>query len=242
MNPTPIDSSAQKYADSSPPLRIGLFGIGLDTYWAQFEGLKDRLQGYLSQVEERLQRPGLQVVNAGLVDNPFRAKEAGSCFRRNEVEVIFLYATTYALSSTVLPVLRRARVPVIVLNLVPEAAIDYTSFNRQGNRTAMTGEWLAYCGGCPVPEISNVLHRAGIAFHQITGVLDARDACWMEVDQWVEAARVAAGLAENRMGLMGHYYGGMLDLYRSHLAERGLRHPLRVSGSGRTLGAPPRCE
>lgn len=27
------------------PLRIGLFGIGLDVYWPQFAGLKERLEG-----------------------------------------------------------------------------------------------------------------------------------------------------------------------------------------------------
>ena len=33
-------------------MKIGLFGIGLDTYWPQFEGLKERLKGYLSVVEK----------------------------------------------------------------------------------------------------------------------------------------------------------------------------------------------
>ena len=28
-------------------LRVGLFGIGLDAYWPQFAGLKERLKGYL---------------------------------------------------------------------------------------------------------------------------------------------------------------------------------------------------
>jgi L-arabinose isomerase len=28
-------------------LRVGLFGIGLDTYWPQFMGLKPRLEGYV---------------------------------------------------------------------------------------------------------------------------------------------------------------------------------------------------
>jgi L-arabinose isomerase len=31
---------------TSSPLRLGLFGIGLDTYWPQFKGLKNRLMGY----------------------------------------------------------------------------------------------------------------------------------------------------------------------------------------------------
>ena len=68
---------------------------------------------------------------------------------------------TYALSSTVLPVVRRAKVPVIVLSLSPEAAIDYQRFNSLGDRTVMTGEWLAHCQACPVPEIASVLGRAG---------------------------------------------------------------------------------
>jgi L-arabinose isomerase len=38
----------------------------------------------------------------------------------------------------------------------------------------MTGEWLAYCSACPVPEIANLLMRAGIPFHQVTGVLDEK--------------------------------------------------------------------
>jgi L-arabinose isomerase len=104
-------------------------------------------------------------------------------------------------------------VPVIVLNLAPAAAIDYAAFNKLGDRSRMTGDWLAYCAACPVPEIANVFNRAGVRFHQITGVLDDDPVCWAEVDAWVEAARVAAGMAVNRLGLMGHYYGGMLDIY-----------------------------
>ncbi|MEI6673728.1 MAG: arabinose isomerase [Verrucomicrobiota bacterium] len=195
------------------PVRVGLFGIGLDTYWLQFAGLKERLEGYVSRVADKLARPGVEVVNLGLVDNPDRAYAAGREFRRADVDIIFLYVTTYALSSTVLPVVRRAKVPVVVLNIVPEPAIDYAKFNAQGDRTQMTGDWLAYCSACPVPEIANVFQRCGIAFHQITGVLENDPACWQEVDAWVEAARVAAGMATNRLGLMGHYYGGMLDIY-----------------------------
>ena len=36
--------------------------------------------------------------------------------------------------------------------------------------------------------------------------------CWDEVDAWIEAARVANIMSHNRLGLMGHYYGGMLDM------------------------------
>jgi L-arabinose isomerase len=197
---------------NTQPLRLGLFGIGLDAYWPQFAGLKERLEGYLGRVAEKLARPGVEIVNAGLVDNADRAWAAGREFRRQDVDVIVLHATTYALSSTVLPVVMRAKVPVIVLDLAPEPAIDYAAFNAIGDRTVMTGEWLAHCSACPVPEIANVFKRAGVRFHQVTGVLDDDPACWREVDGWVEAARVAAGLSGSRLGLMGHYYSGMLDI------------------------------
>ncbi|MFV5697818.1 hypothetical protein ACM55H_05570 [Flavobacterium sp. ZT3R17] len=194
-------------------MKIGLFGIGLDTYWPQFDGLKERLEGYVLQVQNKLEEINPNVVNAGLVDTIDKAFDAGKLFKTEDVDIIFLYVTTYALSSTVLPVVQRAKVPVIILNLVPEAAIDFTSFNAMTDRTKMTGEWLAYCSACPVPEIANVFKRTGVKFHQITGMLDNDPECWNEIIQWVEAAKVAHTMFYNRMGCMGHYYSGMLDIY-----------------------------
>lgn len=199
-------------ATTAAPLRVGLFGIGLAAYWDQFAGLRERLQGYLHRTAEKLARPGVEVVNLGLVDTPEAAFAAGHEFRRQDVDIIFLHVTTYALSSTVLPVVQRAKVPVVILNLAPEAAIDYASFNRLGDRQAMTGEWLAHCAPCPVPEIANVFNRAGVQFHQVTGALDGDVHVDREIDGWVDAARVSAAMYGNRLGLMGHYYGGMLDI------------------------------
>ena len=211
--PIPGRSRPFHNPQSSPrPLRVGLFGIGLDAYWPQFKGLKRRLEGYLQIVASQLARPGVEIVNLGLIDSPPKAMQAGHRFRQEDVDVIFLHLTTYALSSTVLPVVQRARVPVIVLNLQPAPAIDYAAFNKMAGRTAMTGEWLAHCGACPMPEIASVFLRCGIPFHQITGLLRDDPPCWQEVDAWIQAARVAQVMSHNRLGLMGHYYGGMLDI------------------------------
>jgi L-arabinose isomerase len=193
-------------------LRVGLFGIGLAAYWSQFPGLEERLKGYVARVAEKLAKPGREIVNFGLVDSPQRAVAVGHQTRREDVDLLVLYVTTYALSSTVLPIVRRAKVPVLVLNLQPEAAIDYARFNSLPDRTAMTGEWLAYCSACPVPEIANVFARAGIAFHQVTGVLEDDPECWQEIEDWMQAAHVVETLSHTRLGLMGHYYGGMLDI------------------------------
>ena len=199
--------------ESQPDLTIGLFGIGLDAYWPQFPGLEGRLRGYTHQVGRQLESVGAKVVNLGLIDTPEKALSAGHEFRRADVDLIFLHVTTYALSSTVLPVVRRAKVPVIILNLTPSASIDYERFNRLGDRTKMTGEWLAYCQACPVPEIANVFNRCRIPFFQVTGTLDDDPIAYNEICGWVEAARVAHVMEHNRLGVMGHYYGGMLDIY-----------------------------
>ena len=195
------------------PLTIGLVGIGLDTYWPQFPGLKERLQSYTASVASRLQRDGIDIVNLGMIDSPERSIKAGHELRQADVDLLFIHATTYALSSTVLPMVRRAKVPVVILNLSPEAAINYEVFNRMEDRSAMTSEWLAHCGACPVPEIANVLTRASIPFYQVTGRLEDDPECWNEISDWIDAARVVHGMEHNRLGVMGHYYNGMLDIY-----------------------------
>ena len=194
-------------------LRVGLFGIGLDTYWPQFPGLRDRLAGYTQLVATRLASFNIEVVNLGLIDTPEKSMSAGHALRQADIDLIFLYVTTYALSSTVLPAVRRAKVPVIILNLAPGPAIDYDAFNRMGDRSKMTGEWLSYCQPCSVPEIANVFNRCRIPFFQVSGMLENDPVAWDEIEEWVEAARVVQVMEHNRLGVMGNYYGGMLDIY-----------------------------
>jgi len=201
------------YQVSAHEFRVGLFGIGLDAYWPQFPGLRERLTGYLHDLAQKIQAPGTQVINLGLVDTPEKAVAAGHEFRRQDVDLLVLYVTTYALSATVLPVVRRAKVPVLVLSLSPDHAIDYAAFNRLGDRAAMTAEWLAYCQACSVPEIANVFRRSGISFHQVIGTLHDDPQAWQEISDWLAAARVAHALEHHRLGALGHYYGGMLDIY-----------------------------
>ena len=198
---------------SDHQLKVGLFGIGLDTYWPQFPGLRDKLIGFTAQVARQLESHRLRLINLGLIDTAEKSLAAGHEFRKADVDLIFLYVTTYAVSSTVLPAVRRAKVPVIVLNLSPAPAIDYDNFNRLADRTTMTGAWLAYCQACPIPEIANVFNRCRIPFFQVTGMLENDPVAWDEIGEWIEAARVAHIMEHNRLGAMGNYYPGMLDIY-----------------------------
>lgn len=207
------NDAAARFPLPRNPVKVGLFSIGLDVYWRQFEGLKERLTSYNEIIAARLEDSGAEVFNLGLIDGPEKARVAGRQFRQADVELIFLHAATYALSSTVLPMVRRTKVPVIILNLTPGAAIDYEAFNRIKDLHQRTGEWLAWCGSCPVPEIANVFSRCRIPFFEVTGMLVDDPIAWAEIGEWVQAAATAHVLEQNRLGLMGHYYGGMLDIY-----------------------------
>ena len=195
-------------------MKIGLYGIGLDVYWPQFEGLRERLDGYQNTIAGKLgeMEDGIEVINAGIVDTPQKARETGRKLRSENVEAVFLFISTYALSSTVLPVVQELKVPVVVLSIQPDSAIDYDSFNKIGDRGKMTGEWLAYCQACSAPEIASVFNRAGINYHLVAGAMDDEET-WREIEEWLASVKTVHVLRNSRIGLLGRYYGGMLDVY-----------------------------
>ena len=191
-------------------VKIGIFGIGLHAYWEQFPGLKERLEGYQREIELRLRDLGADVVSAGLVDTAPGAREAGARFTREDVDLLICYVGTYATSSQVVTAVQGVNRPVLVLNLQPTPALDY-------ERTD-TGEWLANCCVCCVPELAGAFTRCGIPFNVVSGLLReeagvAGAHAWREIADWVTAAGVTRALHGGRLGFLGHTYPGMLDLY-----------------------------
>ncbi|MBC7812598.1 MAG: L-fucose/L-arabinose isomerase family protein [Burkholderiales bacterium] len=204
--------------------KIGIFGIGLAAYWPQFDGLKERLEGYQGKIEARLRDMGADVSSAGLVDTAPAAQAAGDYFARENVDLIICYVGTYATSSQVLPAVQRRKAPVLILNLQPSPSMDYPNTD--------TGEWLANCCACCVPEISNAFARSRIQFNVVSGILSPAEGhanqyfvrAWREIEEWVHAAAVMRELAYSRIGFLGHTYPGMLDMYSDftmHHAQLG---------------------
>lgn len=199
-----------------PAAKVGVFGIGLEAYWTQFPGLKERLERYQRHVEEQIGRWAM-VVSSGLVDTAQKAQAAGERFAEERVDVIFCYVGTYATSSQVLPAVQEMKVPVVVLNLQPVAALDYENTD--------TGEWLANCSACCVPEISNAFGRSGVDFNVVSGMLYEDQTAWDELEEWCSAAGAVRTLRGGRFGFLGHTYPGMLDMYSDftmHHAQLGL--------------------
>lgn len=193
-------------------LTLGVFGVGLDTYWPQFGGLKHKLEAYLAEVGQQLGQRGHLVVDGGLVDSLAQSDLSAGRFAQANVDAIVLYITTYALSSTVLPLVQRLNKPVLVLALQPEQGIPYAAINAMPDRGDRTGEWLAHCQACAAPELVNVFERCAIAYTLVVGHL-ADPVSWRQIDDWLEANVVVKALAGSNIGVLGHYYNGMYDVY-----------------------------
>ena len=185
--------------------RVGIFGIGLAAYWPQFEGLRERLEGYQQGIQARLETMGAEVVSARLVDTASAARHAGANLAAAGVDLVMLYTATYATSSQVLPTVQGIGAPLVILNLQPTRTLDYEGMT--------TGEWLANCSACCVPEIAGALTRARIPYRVVTGTLLDGDPAWNVLREWLDAAYAVHCLRTARIGFLGHTYPGMLDMY-----------------------------
>ncbi len=206
--------------------KIGIYTMGLKAYWAQFAGLHERMMEYGNFIAEKIEKMDVEVFFYGLVDCEEEGRKCGEYFNGKGVDLIFAHAGTYVTSASVLPVHQICSAPVVILNLQPTAQINYLKTS--------TGEWLAHCGACPVPELANAFNRAGIIYRCINGLLgldhtpeisvtdentadrpEAKKA-WKEIGEWVQAASVKAALRYCRFGFLGNNYSGMLDLYSDY--------------------------
>lgn len=203
--------------------KIGIYSMGLQTYWNQFEGLKERLLEYGNFISNKINTLNADCYYYGMVDCPEEGKKAGEYFTANNVDIIFAHCATYVTSTSILPLHQICKAPVILLNLQAAPALNYD--------VTTTGEWLSQCGACPVPEISNAFIRSGIKYNIINGLLglDYTPAssmtdevsntrpeaikAWNEIEEWVKAATVKANINNCCFGFLGNYYSGMLDMY-----------------------------
>ena len=158
----------------APRARVGVFGIGLDAYWPQFEGLRERIEGYQRRVEERVARRSAARSSPPGSSTPRRgAREAGDRFAAAQVDLVLCHAVTYATSSQVLPAVQAAKVPVVLLGLQPTATLDYEHID--------TGEWLANCAACCVPELAGAFTRARIPYDTVAGTIDDDERAWAKI-------------------------------------------------------------
>jgi L-arabinose isomerase len=198
-------------ADSAPGLervaarrpKVGLVAGGLGAYWPQFPDLLPQLQRSAARVSERMQALDCDVVDVGFVSDAQDGDRAAEQLRVAGCDLIVGFLTTYLTASMLLPIAQRSGAPVLIINLQPTEVMDHATFD--------TGQWLAYCGACPLPEMANTFLRAGVDFRSVSGYVEDERA-WTRIGRWIKAAGIRATMRHGRHGLMGHLYPGMLDV------------------------------
>jgi L-arabinose isomerase len=182
---------------------IGLVAGGLGAYWPQFPDLLPTLKESAAYVGERIAGYDADIVDVGFISDAQEGAAAAERLRVAGCDLIVGFLTTYMTATMLMPIAQRSGAPVLLINLQPSESMDHA--------TVDTGQWLAYCGACPLPEMANSFARAGIQFRSVSGFLRDERA-WARIEGLIRAAAVRTVLRNGRHGLMGHLYPGMYDV------------------------------
>src|ERR1700724_2007512 len=144
--------------------KVGLVAGGLGAYWPQFPGLLPQLRQSAALVADRMRALDCDVVDAGFISDAEDGARAAEQLRAAGCDLIVCFLTTYMTASMLVPIAQRSGAPVLLINLQPTEAMDHDTFD--------TGQWLAYCGACPLPERANAFTRCGGSFPSVSGALD----------------------------------------------------------------------
>ena len=195
-----------------PKPKIGYFGSGLAAYWPQFPKLKPAVLATMERHVARLEAMGCQVVRGGLVDRAERSGVVGDLFAKEQVELIIGEVMTYTASHVLVPIAQRNIAPYLTLALQMVPTVDYEHIE--------TEDFTLIGSAMTAPEISCAFNRCGLPFHCIVGG-DFQDSTWTRVGEWIVAAATKRALMKGRLGYLGHYYPGMLDMYADFTMHQG---------------------
>ena len=192
--------------------RIGYFGSGLAAYWPQFPGLQEAVHGTMQRHVTVLQELGCEVVFGGLVDRAERGNEVGELFSRESLDLIIGELMTYTTSHMLVPIAQRNIAPYLTLALQMVPTVNY--------ETHTTEQMTLIGAAMTAPEVSSAFERCGLPFYCVVGG-DFQPETWARVKEWIEAAATKRALRDSRLGYLGHYYPGMLDMYSDFTMHQG---------------------
>jgi len=184
---------------------VGLLGVGLDTYWKQFDGLLDELMQKMTVLKTKIEQHQVTVHEFGMVDNAERAYAALPKLKAADLDVLFIDMLTYGTSATFGAIIREMNIPVVLVALQPLQAMHYEK--------ATTYMQLCNDDFCSVPEFTGVAVRMGKAAPPvILGTLHDDPVADAELKEWCQIAHVLHDIKRARVGHLGHVLEAMLDM------------------------------
>lgn len=185
---------------------VAVFSVGHGTYWDQFPGLFETLQGYHKEFIDIVSQNNVEIVDFGIVSTQQEAAKAADEMNRAGVRVIFCNMITYATSSVFAPVLRNVNAPMVLTVLQPLSKMDYAN--------ATTRMQLENDNICSVPEFCGAAVRMNKTIHDIIiGKLYGDEKAQSAIREWCLIANALERLHNARIGLMGHVLESMYDMH-----------------------------
>lgn len=185
---------------------IGVFGVGHYAYWPQFEGLLEDMHQKLDVFVSKVENHEVNVINFGLIDDANGSYSLISKIKSANLDLVFCDMLTYATSSTFGKIIRDIEVPVVLVALQPDKALDYSK--------ASTYLQLKNDDFCAVPEFAGVAIRMGKKPPEvIIGTLHDDLEADAEIEEWCNIAKVFHDLRNARIGHFGHPLESMLDMH-----------------------------
>ncbi|SEJ39915.1 L-arabinose isomerase [Dyadobacter sp. SG02] len=210
-NPLPNENHAvaeaiiRKRQPTKP--RIGVFGVGYFKYWSQFDGLLDDMLRKQAVFIEKIERAGhAELVDFGLIDTVQKAYDLVPKLNAANLDLIFCDMLTYATSNTFGTIIRNLNVPIVLVALQPDQAMDYSR--------ASTYMQLYNDDICSLPEFAGVAARMGKRVPEmIIGTLYDDPQADAELEEYCRIAAVLHDLRTSRIGHIGHPIEAMLDMH-----------------------------
>jgi len=194
----------ERRVESKP--RIGVFGVGYFKYWSQFEGLLEDLFKKQAVFLEKLKKHHVEIFDFGLVDDAQSAYALVPKLKAANLDLIFCDMLTYATSSTFGAIIKNMEIPIVLVALQPDKAMDYTR--------ASTYMQLYNDDICSLPEFAGVAVRLGKQVPEvIIGTLHDDPQAEALVGEYCRIAKVLHALKTARIGHIGHPIESMLDMH-----------------------------
>lgn len=192
--------------------KSGVMIVGHQEYWNQFPGQRESEIASGEVFEALLERCGTEVVRyfaddgTQMIDTPEKAFEAGIFFKKNDIDLCFVYLPGYVASGRYLIGIKQLSCPVVLVGHQIHSELGSTPI----------GEMNARGGPCCVTEAYNAMERCGVKPADF--VFGRQSGKWYshpmeeQINEWCRVADVLRAYKGAIFGHMGHSYEGMLDM------------------------------
>ena len=184
--------------------KIGIMLCGHKEYWPQFPGLREELIKNGEYFRSLVEKNPVTVTDCVFVDTVEDSYTAGIKFKAQDIDLLFVYLTTYVASGRYVQGVLAAGCPIVLVGL--QRPVNLKDGFTVASETASGSP-------CQMPEAWNAFQRCGKpALDIIFGELYSDQRVQKKINEWSCAANALRALKGSIFGSLGHTYEGMLDM------------------------------